>query len=213
MAKVQQAQTDLRRFLAEQVAFLRNSAASYDAGFAGEAKRLAVVARVLLHDTATSHSLLGLLGLKPGMTFIDTGDAYDPNQIVGSFHGLALVSLGSDGARFVPRCVVPPRPGLAHIWKPFDDWWKQVVIVDGKGESFARRDLVLNLANKEGGAHVDPALHTAWADLTRQNSMGFTFQVPGSSGPVDGIESTSCRQIADELIQSISKVRPELSGA
>ncbi len=49
--------------LEEQVAFLRHSAALFDAGADAEAKRIAVVIRVLVHDTPRSHSLLAQLGL------------------------------------------------------------------------------------------------------------------------------------------------------
>jgi hypothetical protein len=47
--------------LAESIDFLNLSASSFDNGYEAEAKRLAVTLRVLLHDTAQSHSLLGLL--------------------------------------------------------------------------------------------------------------------------------------------------------
>jgi hypothetical protein len=44
-------------YLREQVEFLRASAASYDAGFEGEARRLALTVRVLVHDTRVHHTL------------------------------------------------------------------------------------------------------------------------------------------------------------
>ena len=63
---------DLVRHLANQVAFLRESAASYDKGFEAEGQRLAVALRVLLHDTARSVSLLSQLGLRDRLMFADT---------------------------------------------------------------------------------------------------------------------------------------------
>jgi hypothetical protein len=62
---------ELECHLAEQLQFLQVSAAAFDAGFEGEAKRLAVVLRILLHDTKSSKSLLGQLGRKGG-PFFDT---------------------------------------------------------------------------------------------------------------------------------------------
>jgi peptide subunit release factor RF-3 len=47
---------DLIRQLRDQVAFLRASGASFDAGMESEAKRLATTIRVLIHDTARSQS-------------------------------------------------------------------------------------------------------------------------------------------------------------
>jgi len=48
----------LLKQLRRQLTFLRNSAASYDAGYSEEALRIGVVIRVLLHDTQYSTSLL-----------------------------------------------------------------------------------------------------------------------------------------------------------
>ena len=64
MAEVKQSKVDLEDHLREQISFLRASADSYDSGFKGEAKRLAVIIRVLLHDTHKSTSLMTLLGIK-----------------------------------------------------------------------------------------------------------------------------------------------------
>ena len=59
MAKRPRSTEELEELLHEQLAFLESSAAAFDAGMDGEAKRLAVALRVLLHDTKNSHSLLG----------------------------------------------------------------------------------------------------------------------------------------------------------
>lgn len=42
--------------------------------------------------------------------------------------------------------------------KDFDEWWNKIVISDGNVQGntyFTRKDIVLYLADKEGGAHVD----------------------------------------------------------
>lgn len=215
MSRITQTPLDLDKSLRDQINFLRNSVAAYDAGFEGEAKRLAVTTRVLVHDTAVSQSLLGLLSLKNTMTFIATGDVYHEKQNFIIFHGLAMIEIktggGSAVGRFRPRCLTPPRPDLVPTWKSFDDWWNQVVVVDLAKQKFTRRNLVLTLANMEGGAHVDPDLNADWAALTRENSMRFFINLSGTNTPVDGIETASCRQIAEELMQSIFKVRPDLA--
>ena len=71
MAKRPITPAELQGHLDEQLEFLERSAASFDAGYEGEAKELAVSLRVLLHDTQQSHSLLGQLGRREG-TFVDT---------------------------------------------------------------------------------------------------------------------------------------------
>ncbi len=64
MTNVPQTRAELEAHLKEQIAFLKASAQSYDKGFLGEAKRLAVTVRVLIHDTVASPSLLRQLDLK-----------------------------------------------------------------------------------------------------------------------------------------------------
>jgi hypothetical protein len=58
--KVKQIQQELIEHLKEQIGFLLSSSQSFDAGYASEGKRIAVVLRVLLHDTNKSQSLLKL---------------------------------------------------------------------------------------------------------------------------------------------------------
>ena len=55
---------DIRRHFAEQLQFLKTSAALYDRGDEAEAKPLAVPLRTLLHDSPRSRSLLSQLDLK-----------------------------------------------------------------------------------------------------------------------------------------------------
>lgn len=212
MAKVPQTRDELENHLKEQLAFLRASASSYDAGFKGEAKRLAVVARVLLHDTANSKSLLGQLALK-AIPFCDTSYDFDPDKYFHSFHGLAMMRVGTaTGGEFIPRCAAPPKP---PPWEPlkwvrFEQWWGRVVIVDAQANQFTREGLVLALSNKEGGAHVDPQLDPAWAALTRQSSMALAWGIAGKGGDFTGVEVASMRQIAHELIASLEKGCPQL---
>ena len=70
-SKQPQSQAELSQHLQEQLEFLQASAGAYDQGFEGEAKRLAVSIRVLVHDTSNSNSLLGQLGQKD-IKFLDS---------------------------------------------------------------------------------------------------------------------------------------------
>jgi hypothetical protein len=209
MVDVPQTRLELERHLKEQVAFMRASARAYDAGFTGEAKRLAVVVRVLAHDTNSSVSLLRQLNLK-GIPFCDTSYEYDPRKYFLSFHGLAMARVGPSGGEFIPRCAEPPKPfGEPLQFVKFDEWWLKVVVVDTKHNKFTRQALVLTLSNKEGGAHVDPKLDAAYAALTRQNTIGMSYQYNEQAGDISGIELASVRQIAHEVLCSLEKASPE----
>ncbi len=212
MSKVPHTWEELEAHLLEQLAFLRASCSAYDAGFKGEAKRLAVVVRILVHDTRASKSLLGQLNLKQ-IPFCDTSYDYNPSEYFLSFHGLALmkISTESDG-EFVPRCSVPPKPPPWEPlkWVSFEEWWDKLVIVDSQGNQFSRGRLVRILSNQVGGAHVDPQLDAAYAALTREHSMAIAYEIADRSGDLAGVELASMRQVAHELLMSVEKSCPQI---
>jgi hypothetical protein len=208
MPKVNQSTADLEKHLMEQISFLQASAHAYDSGFYGEAKRLAVVIRVLLHDTPHSISLMTTLGIK-GIKFSDTSYDYDPRNLV-SFAGLVLIHKFPGGAEYVPRCKPPRKPNRETIkCVPFDDWWYKVVVVDKQKNKFKRCDLVLSLSNKMGGAHVDPKLDAPYAALTKNNTMGWRYWDGNEEGDVAPIDLASVRQIAHEVLLSLKHAFPK----
>jgi hypothetical protein len=211
MTKYIQTQEELLGHLKDQVAFMKQSAASYDNGFEDEAKRLAVIIRVLVHDTSNSRSLLTLLNRK-NIKLYDSSIPYHPENLL-SHNGLVMIKMSTnEGASYVaPLDDGPPiRSRTKKI--PFNMWWENMfVIKDKNGETFTRKDLVLNTANKDGGAHIDPSLDEAYANLSRFNSIGwkvFRNDIEDSfrNSPV----SASVRQIAHEVLKTLKDEFPEL---
>lgn len=207
MTRVSQTEEELKKHLKEQIQFLLRSSQSYDEGFTSEAKRLAVIIRVLLHDTQKSTSLLTLLQEKD-ISLYDTSVDYDPGNLVPTL-GLIMIQVGKDIGYIPPLDNGSPRR-YAKGKIPFDDWWNKIVIVDNKGNKLTRKDLILAVSNKDGGAHIDPKLDKAYADLTRFNSLGWEFIVDGvkkesSTGP----EIASIRQISHEVLKSLKDEFPD----
>ena len=187
----------------EHMGFLQASSASFDNGFTGEAKRLALTIRVLLHDTDKSKSLLGMLGYKTCMGFLDTAHNVNPKNLM-SHHGLVGLKIGNgEGSYYVH--LDEPTPGSPNKYVFFPNWWNKIVIVDSQRAQFSRRQLILALANKDGGGHVDAELDEKYASLSRQNSVGWIFSNGLSETPLEGIELFSVRQIAFEVSISISR--------
>ena len=203
MAKIKQTREELISHLKENLGFLKASAVSFDNGSLGEAKRLAVSMRVLLHDTKQSKSLFRLLKLKQGFDFLDTAHDYDPANLV-SHHGLVGLRVSSDGSSYI--AFLGDRPNTeAFKSLPFSQWWNKIVISDSKKNQFTRCELILALANKDGGAHVDPNLDESYMHLTRYNSVGWISSSNGKEIPIDNIELFSVRQMAYELIYSLEQ--------
>ena len=85
---------------------------------------------------------------------------------------------------------------------PFDRWWNEVVISIPERFDLTRKDLVLTMANQDGGVHVDPSISEPYYELTREKAMGITM---GDGTVDDCIESASVRQIAEETLRSIGE--------
>ena len=201
MNSVSQTRDDLMKHLSDHVGFMLASAKSFDEGNIREGKRLAGSMRVLLHDTSNSKSLLGQLSIKNSMGFYDTAKK-DPREGISFIPLLLWIRMGPDGVGPQPLLDrFPPSEPPKKV--PFDAWWKQVVLPVRKRTEFTRRDLVLAVANQDGGAHVDPKLDKRYAELTRHNALGWIFIVDGEEKSYEDPVLMTLRQIAYELLISL----------
>ena len=239
MPKYRQTDEDLTNQLFDQLEFLRLSSASFDSGFEGEAKRLATTIRVLVHDTGTWPSLLQLMQRKDTLRMHNTALPIDPRNLA-PHQGLvvmqvevpegaaASLSFNLFGGEESFTDAPPDRPRAKAIYKPrvhesgnilqprtvsFDEWWEEIVIKDNRGATFNRKYLVLTMANKEGGAHVDPQLDEPYARLSRFHSQGWRVTTEGIRQPLDNsLVAASIRQITHELLVSIEQSLPEIEN-
>lgn len=167
----------------EQLAFLDASASSYDSGHDFEAKRLATTVRLLVYDggKSSSRSLLTHMSVRDRLPWTDTAAGRIREAVLTIGSGLCISELQLDGsgtAQFkAPLGDLPPErihPGAAFV-----DWWNDPVLEDADGNEYSRGSLVLWVANKDGGAHVDADLPRGYLALTRENAIGFTAE-PGA---------------------------------
>lgn len=196
---------DLQQHLRDQVGFLLTSVELFDHGDIAEAKRMAVNLRVIAHDTPKSHSLLDQLNLLY-LLFYDSCSVDVPGNLM-SHTGLVAtrVKAGPEGSSvdFVPILDSNLAMGKARVaW--FEDWWQGIVIRDSSGVTFTRRSLVLDIANKDGGAHVDSQIPDDYSRLSRDGSVGWTKDVGCGEEPMLGVELASVRQITHELLVTLA---------
>lgn len=193
---------DLESDLKEQIGFLINSAKAFDDSMTSEAKRMAIVIRILVHDTQNSISLLTQLE-KKDILFYDT--ALDPSR-----YNLGLVGIvaGKEVGYDAPLDNgAPIRYVKGKV--EFQAWWEEVVIKDKLGNTLTRKELILSVCNKDGGAHIDPKLSKSFADITRRNSLDWRFFKNGEE-EVSRIELFSIRQISHEILKSLEDGFPDL---
>lgn len=195
--KVEISRVELENHLKEQIGFLEASSSAFDQGMMSEAKRIAVAVRVLVHDTRNSQSLLSQLGEKC-IPFLDTAKDIDPDNLVTS-HPLMVLAFNRGEVLYKARL----GEGNYKSETDFETWWSKPVLKDNQARIMTRRDLILNMADKDGGAHVDPKIGSTYNDLKKNNSMGWVVSTPGGKIPLESAECVSVRQIGYEILHSI----------
>lgn len=199
-ARIPRQRADLIRALREQRELLQNAADRYDAGSDVEAKNLALRVRVLLHDSRSSHSLLGQLSIKEVLPYLDTTNPDPPPGVLHFDAGLCTIHgvTGPDGhSRYLPA-LTNMDPERWHPPQAFVDWWSVPVVSDNSGAPVSRSEFVLWLANEDGGAHVDPSVKGAYDQLSRSGLDTFRPE-HGDDPRFKDLVAPSVRQIAFEL--------------
>ncbi|WEO76431.1 hypothetical protein BJQ94_13795 [Cryobacterium sp. SO2] len=224
MARVAQSDDELRQHLREQIGFLRDSCVRFDEGKTEYAKQASLTLRVLLHDTRASRSLLGLLGLKNKMRFLDSAGQMLESNLATSANLVTMRMTITDEHGSVQPSYVPVLDDYEHrthlnrltafgkTREPaagraldFDDWWDLSVVRDDARNDFSRRQLVLALCNQDGGGHIDPEVDAAYYRLTRSNSLGYATFGRGDETAFGSPVPGSVRQIGHEVLRSIPR--------
>ena len=86
------------------------------------------------------------------------------------------------------------------------EWWNETAYVLDHNTSLTRRNIVLDAANTDGGAHVDARLRQRYAALIQPGSVGrdrFTTERPDKIGrPIADGHFVALRQMAYEILNS-----------
>ena len=212
-SEYRQSKGELHQHLKDTIQAMELSSRAFDEGLEGEAKRLAAAIRVLVHDTGSSKSLLGQLDKKT-IRFYDTSTPRDPVTII-TYSGItAMVLTTTQASHVAPLDNLPS--GYPTRWADFDEWWNRVIFVDQKGSETSRKDLILAVANKDGGTQMDGVLDEKYANLSRRNSLAWRFSGPRGDIPLEGPEKAAVRQIAHEVLKSLNptmpNVKPDIKG-
>jgi hypothetical protein len=149
-------QAILRSKLEEQRHLLRKSIDGLAAGDLAEALQISTRLRVLVHETGNSTPLLKQL--TPNYLELSVPDAPPPpeEELPPGVHKTVVLSVPVSFTISPPDGVfLNPKLSDNHIENPLGAWWERPsLIIPGSG-GYSRREVVLGLAHKEGGAHVD----------------------------------------------------------
>lgn len=134
--------------------------------------------RVLVHDTPNSTSLLKYLHKKE-IKFISTNSESENYPVhLGLVRRINVgVTDGVGGeAKYCPLC--NEKYFLMPKYKrriEFENWWSKEKIFTSSKLSLTRKDLILAVANKDGGAHFDKNVQKKYDDFRYSWSGGSTL--------------------------------------
>jgi len=184
---------ELKAQFKDQLGALQRLVQDFDNGYYTEARRLAVILRVLFHSRKDP-SLLKRLGLE-ATSIVDTSPALDPENLL-SFHGLVSLKFENGEWSYAPKLDTDSPPTRT----PVDQWWNGVVFSDSKNRRLTRADVVLTAANQDGGAHVDGRVREDYAELHFENSLGWLNDQ--GKPPSGDVRYVAIRQMAHEVLKT-----------
>lgn len=197
--------TELVNKVREQLLKLETFNKLFDEGDWTIAAEIAVKIRVLFHNTHLSKSLYSQLKLHD-VSFVDTSSGYNSRNLLTHL-GLLLIEarITKDGLQ--SKVVIKKDLGEKRL-VDFDNWWNNRIVVSDKyHKTFTRRRLTLELANADGGAHVDEQLKEDYWKLTRKNSIDWFIEDPfGRPIPIENPVPLCVRQISHEILLTFGKL-------
>ena len=179
--RVAKTEIELRRIFNEQVLMLADRCDAYYEGKHYEASSVASIVHNFVYDHGKkSQSLLGQLGMKSALTFLDSRSR---NRLtIASMRGIWPIT---------------PTPHAQYTNDnrySFDEWWeKQEFNVKFSDISFTRAELIGAVRNQEGGGHIAPYSHEKIAIIQRSPSRWKSIREHNdvepevSPNPVDGV--------------------------
>jgi len=218
MSRTRKSQEELLEDLKIQLQLLINSAKSFDAGHYYEAVRIAAIFRNLFVDKGKSNALLNQLNIKNEIVYLSTivEECSSKNLLPQTPLIFSRTIVAHNNAKSMRLPIFDEFLKISAEWiNSFNDWWNTPVLVDGKGNTFTREKLILEVAETDGGVHVDPSLPEDYYNLKHNNSLNQVLVSNyGGVEKVQQIENNpaymSIRQICYEFMYSIKESQNEL---
>lgn len=230
--RVTRTSKDLLAQVTEQIDLLVSYCSMFDAGKLAMAKPMATALRVLLHTSekgrGRSRALLDQARLRDRRWY-DAARPFSPGNL-GSECGLIVISVPAAGCgpdEISHWTAVLPRPESGLPRRLFADWWIRPVARNPlKKIVLSRMDIVRNIADTDGGAHVDQSLDEDYDFFRNGEFLGHraevgknSFSVVIGNYPSDAELSgefipdahlASVRTIAHEMLLTLNKRDPTL---
>lgn len=208
----------------QQIRVLLDSATRFDNGgpnAGDEALTMAIRLRTLLH-TGNDPSGLMRAGHLDSMRFCNSVGVppQDGSPFIGALQ--QVINLrpadGEQHVSFKPafdhhiKQLTPGQQAVQLMNSPtFKEWWTTALIRDLDQHEFTREYIVKTVANKDGGAHLDPELPDDYLAVSRGPGFGLSMRIDNGEDHHAGDPILALlRQITWEFERSLHHTEPSL---
>jgi hypothetical protein len=198
--------------LIEQVSLLMEYSAAFDRGTTAMVKPMSASLRLLLHTNPSPRSntraVLDHFKLRSGRWF-DVAGTLPPN-VVTPISGLVqtLSTAGDPSAGHqIPRFGSDDKWIRGIIRTPFVQWWTGPIARGFDREPLSRMDLVREIADTDGGAHVDASRSANYESVLDGSYSSATLMVDGANMSA-GWHTCAMRSISHEVILTLNRYAP-----
>ena len=181
--------------------FLRSSLSAFYEGQFAESLRIAATIRVLVHETPRSKSLLQQMrtdGLDLQILEHAGDEESDEEEVLRFALSLRM------GLTLAPAVDLN---STHHTMSSVGSWWNRAVFIFqsqlGRKLIYTRKKVVLILANKEGGAHVDPDEDPDYVSLLTDQPL--TFNVEGVDIKTPDLARFLTAQSGVEMLECLAR--------
>lgn len=183
------------QLLKDQYVLLKGSVDEFYAGVNANAIEIAVRIRTLVHNTSSSHAFLATIDPNYRNLNIYRRTPSNPKVVFAIPSGIQMSGDGT--AKFIKDDFSSPQHELVTL----ERWWTEEYLIIGNVRS-SKKDVVLDVANKDGGAHVDPigvpARHAAASEPPFAFGVNENFTRPN-------LARVTVAQAGNELLDYISR--------
>lgn len=186
---------------------LKTFSKNFDIGDISMALPMATQARVLLHQTSKSQSLFHQLSLDNIIKMWDSSQSsFTPANLLTSFSLLKVSINGKDKNEYLPlgsrnqfnKNIDMDGNIIPEFFFPLENWWNMIVFSDNNIH-LTRRDIIIYIANKDGGTHVDKYIYDT-DDFKNASILRWLDQF--ENAPSGNPLYLTMRQIIEEILIS-----------
>lgn len=223
----QRTKKELLHDLYSQLHLLKIFCHHFDEGDIDFAKEIALKIRVLLSDGKEKSRSRSLFQQLESAFIFDRPDFINLNSPYTGYSGdektyfvrSCLVRFDFRVGKDAPNIMIPhplyKEKKKKYSYNAFSTWWdkKPVLLLNDK-DKLTRRDIILFLADQDGGAHIDPHFEEKYALLKRGKAKSFCLPIETClesaeiiikeyHAQIDTILPNIARTIAEEVLDVI----------